>query len=110
MKANELRIDNYLHGGQVCVITERTVFFRDDKKYCYKYSADEVKPIPLTEKWLFKMPDWFRERIKDGFFNYYDGNDTKSIDIDYVHTAQNLYFALTGKELEFNGKDNPEKS
>lgn len=73
-----------------------------------------VTPIPLTEEWLLKTG--FK---KDGskylhggggrksliiweglyvfFFSDFSGHD--SIKITHVHQLQNLYFALTGKEL-----------
>ena len=88
-----------------------------------------VEPIPLTEEWLIKFGfDKRREQIfknhwKDKFyigFNYgryslyqvgdvhnhwylnHEFEKTKRITsiIRYVHQLQNLYFALTGKELE----------
>jgi hypothetical protein len=80
-----------------------------------------IQPIPITEEWLVKMG--FE---KDGN-NYYthigerfdlvvtwdtidkcfytelrplEGNSLQ-IDCEYIHQLQNLYFTLTGKELEF---------
>jgi len=76
-----------------------------------------VKPIPLTEEWLLKFGfekqiaddinyhfDWWEKgEFNEGFvwqhdkgfcFNFGYGHD-----LDYVHTLQNLYFALTGEEL-----------
>ena len=66
--------------------------------------SEMFEPLPLTEEWL----------IKFGFQNYGDmtiGNAYISLSInsdgfyfiltklEYVHQLQNLYFALTGKEL-----------
>lgn len=76
----------------------------------------DVEPIPLTEEWLERFGfenrnrDYFKgsfcvqyaDRIFDHnniFFFGYNGN---SIEIKYVHQLQNLYFALTGEELNQN--------
>jgi hypothetical protein len=69
--------------------------------------------IPLTEEWLLK----FGFAVTDGLFgNKYRKSidlytmkdksigfvfDDYCITIQYVHQLQNLYFALTGQELEF---------
>jgi hypothetical protein len=69
-------------------------------------------PIPLTEQWLITFK--FEQDGKDYFCNILRMvyNDKKNIFIAYpygypisplrclyVHQLQNLYFALTGKEL-----------
>lgn len=60
-----------------------------------------IEPIPITEDILLKFPRWFRYLIDDGYFNL---NETHKgyVDVKYLHTAQNLYFALTGEELTIN--------
>lgn len=84
----------------------------------------EVKPIPLTEEWLikcgFSVTDenyagkiyhivkvgqflnddlmlvlWLRGEREGMIFR-------KSMQIKHLHQLQNLYFALTGEELEIN--------
>lgn len=72
-----------------------------------------VLPIPITEEWLLKFgfkeysltPDCYFTDIFDsiyktneGFF-YSNYEPSGKIKIDFVHQLQNLYFALTGKEL-----------
>lgn len=85
------------------------------------------KPIPLTEEWLLKAGFEIRESLSykeyfigtnevthDWLFSLTWINDPERINainapffnngrhtIQYVHQLQNLYFALTGKELEF---------
>jgi len=69
-------------------------------------------PILLTEEWLKrgnyeKMPEydiwvhedgvWIYGNEQEGFFFDYVIKDRK---LEFVHTFQNLHFALTGKELE----------
>ena len=90
------------------------------------YTDDRVKPIPLTEDILLKCGakylgfidefedikeyclgngitiDWHVNLDECGVFynnsciSYYDDNNIK------LHQLQNLYFVLTGKELEVN--------
>lgn len=119
MKANELRIGNwYDDNGIFKQVTPNTIeeVWVAERTWC--------KPIPLTEEWLEKLGfeicgynqlSWrHTEHIKnfelDGinwadadypeyqFLNYNIGNDI--FRIHYVHQLQNLYFALTGEELE----------
>ena len=77
-----------------------------------RYFYEELEPIPLTEEWLLKFG--FKE---DGHYNsakrwmgifnqpliqcngYFTIPNYFSTEIKYVHTLQNLYFALTCEEL-----------
>jgi hypothetical protein len=155
MKANELRIGNYvgfgvIHTGlgqeksfahyTVNQITETCMFFVES--HAGEYFKD-VQPIPLTEEWLRKFgfkyqnrdvshgngkierfwskhwftggDNWWIEinlnpitKDSNGFFwlnwNIGGGNDfvhlPHSCELKYIHQLQNLYFALTGNELE----------
>jgi hypothetical protein len=112
MKANELRIENLVnryyekkYDFGSAVEWQPIVFQLDDFKLleCYDH-----KPIPLTEEWLLKFGFEKRESghfIKDGIVLYpirdlyFRGNLFIKADIKNVHQLQNLYFALTGKEL-----------
>jgi hypothetical protein len=81
-------------------------------------------PIPLTEEWLIKLGfgkddtnTYIHESLPSGTGVYFEsGNDWNFDDANicgdfdecihvklpqYVHQLQNLYFALTGKELSF---------
>jgi len=77
---------------------------------------EEIKLITLTEEWLFKFGF---EKHEDRYFhefdyvifyltnktyvlvsNYSDPRNDDAVRIEYVHQLQNLYFALTGQELE----------
>ena len=59
MKANELRIGNLVNTtdnkltGVTDIIVDKD--FKDSYFWCYGYNEDDVKPIPLTEKWLLKF-------------------------------------------------------
>lgn len=89
-------------------------------------AEDQIKPIPLTEEWLLKFG--FEKRIvpgSNGLFDFYNNilleysfeiscfwlsncyqNDHEILiqtqPLKYVHQLQNLYFCLTGKELEIS--------
>lgn len=111
MEAKELGIGNYVNLIAEGHENQPDTFKWDIEDYeFYQSKMDFIKPIPLTEEWVLKFrllynpedpgftPFWYREDFKihkrlDGFIY----NQTK---IYYVHQLQNLYFALTGEELE----------
>lgn len=77
--------------------------------------GEDALPIPLTEEWLIKFGfekigyEW---RLKQGW--HWISVDKNSFYIlgkqlgllENVHQLQNLYFALTGEELEIKGGNN----
>ena len=133
MKANELRIGNWINVGgelnQFSIADFCDIFDNGDKWF-----KDLFKPIPLTEEWLLKFGFEEIENLhthwksdKGFFLNGYiifmekiigviigEKSNSKFYDhsyqyrngigiikqIQYVHQLQNLYFALTGEELE----------
>jgi hypothetical protein len=122
MKANELRIGNWVYipqtktNEQIGVIEENGRFLT--KGYKTSYSSIECsRPIPLTEEWLLRFGfeddrDNLMVLRKDVFEFFFDKKDICGVnlyekwdgnflcgDIQYVHQLQNLYFALTGEEL-----------
>lgn len=118
MKANELRINNWVYEvdedfnrllvqigvGDLCDIE------------CSIDNEGDYEPIPLTAEWLEKF-GFENSSIKDKFytkntslaisivgnkFRFIQGNFVCQLilrELDYVHQLQNLYFALTGEEL-----------
>jgi len=116
MKATELRLGNLL----------RTTVTHIELKYDCERDFDQIEPIPLTEEWLVKLGlkcDYLKSySIKIGK-DYTEGQIIFSINFltkkmqitignggedcdwifltipDFVHSFQNLYFALTGEEL-----------
>ena len=122
MEAKEIRIGNYVNydnkDAQINI---------EDFAHIIKYDNQLINPIPLTEEWLLKfgfkietptnqfinefiincgeyvMGVCFNTFSSDNWFisirtSY--GNQPVTIQQKYVHQLQNLYFALTGKELE----------
>jgi len=105
MKASELRIGNFIHiHGKLIEIQKED--FNFDEKF--------MTSIIITEKWLFK----FGFKGTEGYYYdseigaiefYYEGEilvcdifDHRNENIKYIHQLQNIYFALTNKELRFN--------
>jgi hypothetical protein len=123
MKAAELRIGNLVLYKETEVIPIKC----HDIDWLERHAErPDMSPIPLTEEWLlrfgFEPEDDGNKRprfIKDGVFalnkngdvwywKYYGANGDKDYaEIKYVHQLQNLYFALTGIELELSLKESP---
>jgi hypothetical protein len=125
IKKTELRIGNYIDYERTTHVVTRLLahhvshdWYKSIGEDAYDTSYDSINPIPLTpeilEKCGFKRmsSDW---RWKGIFFIYYKANEevwecvieesyaSKAITtIKYLHQLQNLYFALTNKELIIN--------
>lgn len=114
--------------GRYCSNLFKSVFDSFPKHYSQLLTS--LKPIQLTEEWLdkfgferggydlievwhpdndrFSMVGYLDEENEDERYlgwNYnhngtIDECDSSRIEIKHVHQLQNLYFALTGKELE----------
>ena len=108
MKPQELRIGNYYLSYGV------------DLKQVERLTKDKIlidfHPVPLTEQWLKDFGfvkrnnvAWdYKEKLSNTFFPILTINvfsfdmitdDKYGTILKYVHSLQNLYFALTGKEL-----------
>lgn len=121
IKANELRIGNWVEMKTVLIgskweaIESELINMNDMGSGNGTYAS--YKPIPLTEEWLIKFGfdveinvdngDWYfkQSKVDVSFGLIKDDNGswelyTGSRKIKYVHQLQNLYFALTGEELE----------
>lgn len=124
VKANELRIGNYilLDGKPIKVIAGVIV----DMHYCEEIDGgdERYQPIPLTPEVLEKCgftvagdkeyggwitpfygvlkDDAFRIRINGmGTFYYSPDKYANPIYLHSLHQLQNWFFALTGEELEY---------
>jgi len=129
MKSNELRIGNYVnYEGDSCLFELddfKNIEF-DELSSCYE-------PIPLTEEWLLRFGfefdgeqingKYYKKEINysSGYRDYlsitdkgagylfmltsnYEKHSILPFEYKHVHQLQNLYFALTGKELEYEKK------
>ena len=126
MNYTELRIGNLVCRKDLISDEDRfeKIIFLSDKVttsgpfriVCF-YS--EIKPIPLSKKWLLKFGfyQWSKIEFSKEFkswslwvftdvnkFEIVHNEDRNcfnpDIQIKYVHQLQNLYFALTGEELK----------
>lgn len=122
MEAKELRIGNYVsrldlgtgipRKEQILELLLKRSVTTGPCRVIVLY--EDVKPIPLTEEWLLRMG--FEKsgstvyininRIEIGTiasgkrFYIQIGLENVTLPIKHVHQLQNLYFALTGCELE----------
>jgi hypothetical protein len=122
MKANDLRIGNWVkHNSEWCYRGEDVYDFQWNESDWYALGEctlflENIEPIPLTEEWFLRF-----EFEKDDFCSAYirytlnglviihdlknniflvDNFKNNLVYLKYVHQLQNLYFALTDKELE----------
>lgn len=120
MKANELRLGNLiLSHGLVCEVEKIEldgIIAQFKHTYIEMDYTRGLEGIPLTEEWLVKFgfeyyydnqysstQDYLIiEKTTDGYIKLSDGYYHDGVPIKYVHQLQNLYFALTGKELNYS--------
>lgn len=113
MKANELRIGNYVNNCDERLIVDDIDDIDIFSKQLGEIPLHAIQPILLTQEWLIdfkfevKSASVLRihsfikfgiviQQTKFGEFFY------KGTQLKYVHQLQNLYFALTGEELTLN--------
>jgi hypothetical protein len=128
MKASELRIGNLtkdqLTGELMSVVglsdTGDIIGYVINGENYPLPEGWQMVGIPLTEEWLLKfgfVPDKWnldfsfptnKDHVvsKDGENGWYYGFECylehlPAIELKYVHTLQNLYFVLTGEELNY---------
>ena len=114
MKAAELRIGNYVYTDNEYIIKS----YSPDGLFNILTKIENYKPIPLTEEWLLKfgfedLDTYLKLDFGKLSLVYYvdgeklylfidNGEECGSFHLKHiksVHQLQNLYFALTGKEL-----------
>ena len=120
MKANELRLMNYVYQEDEIVVVydiskNDNDWYRVNGLRCEENYVSAIKPIPLTEEWLLKFGF---KRYENGDANLgrcysspnvsllmWYGQDRADVSFwqgdgfKYVNQLQNIYFALTNKEL-----------
>ena len=122
MKQNEIRVGNCLIDPRAYDKELNKKFGVDDSPY-FKVTArdiqfaEEYKPIPLTEEILlkcrFKKKNGYKFVLHNSHFSlvmidsinredYAFSHYNLWVNLEHVHQLQNLYFALTGQELEVN--------
>lgn len=122
MKANELRINNYVYPFDDINYVDCKILFRDSILVSAKDLDDtsNLYPIPLTDEWILRFEE-FNETDKEGtpcFFNgdnimlfdrkgyfdaylhsEYNGNVFFATRLFYVHQLQNLYHSIEKQDL-----------
>jgi hypothetical protein len=126
MDCKELRIGNLIKWGDSIQVIEAIFNYNTELPtvMCNPLEAErylsEFEPIPLTEEWLKRLGLKYQFDSDTYEINFkYDCNKiivdlfTKHVCVDtglnsiyiehikFVHQLQNLYFALTGKELTY---------
>lgn len=117
MNAKELRLGNIIGRKFQCRLLENECDILDIIEIVKKSTFYDFYEIPLTEKWLKKFGFvGIKREIRNYEATYHISagdsiirfhlatmtclvNDC-AVECKYVHTLQNLYFALTGFELE----------
>lgn len=125
MKAEQLRVGNIvilngLRKEEDIIVQEirKTGVRHNDNPYTTPFEI--LKPMPLTEEWLIKFGFWRKPPFGMGKsigkhdsrielewlpidqcyqLEYFGIRYISDILIKHVHQLQNLYYALTGKEL-----------
>jgi len=125
IQINELRVGNIIQEGKVEQIDNSIdeVYYSGDGYYQSNYCCN-LNAILITEDWLLKFKfscDWtktYTKQIEKNTFELRFENTEKIMFLDvninyedtylefkhikYVHQLQNLYFALTGSELQLS--------
>jgi len=123
MKATELRIGNYVTHIEsldpmeivnIKKIGGMDIKYLNNKRIFDGYNYDEIDPVLLTEQWLkdfgfeqfsnykiynkgdFQIDKTAKEQDESGYWFFIN---SYPVNVVYVHQLQNLYFALTGREL-----------
>ena len=111
MKASELRIGNYV---KYLTLNGNSEILANGI-YLFELGELELDPILLTEEWLLQFGGicetggmyffdnvgilYYRRENEFSLMGYNYKKGQIYTTIKYVHELQNLYFALTGKEL-----------
>lgn len=107
IRASELRINNIVEADGIIQRVYRIwqngaeLVEQEDGDDDLDYHENDIHPIPLTEEWYNQMPEWFFKMISGGYMNM-SAIPNGYIDVKFVHTAQNLFFVLAGKELSLS--------
>ena len=113
MKVTELRINNWIQFRHT--ETPVRITLGDFVREYNDEHLEDYEPIPLTEEWLLKFGFEYSDLNGDSglwkippfqiYGKYNQFLYDYRLDVNYVHQLQNLYFALTGEELNQNKED-----
>lgn len=131
MNAKDLRVGNLVYLTNIGLHDQKIITFEhyDFDHIVHKKTFFRYDPIPLTEQWLIDL-GFEKQLLSDNSAHYYtlELNENKYCDLSicsgdkngfieatlfpyedwfrykYVHELQNLFFSITGRELELNYK------
>ncbi len=114
LQARDLRIGNYVSGMFEIEKIEGIYESFANTDGANHIPLRNLKPIPITEEWLLKLG--FERGENHHFITYKRGeielldnigqffrvyySKTHLMDIKYIHELQNLFYCITGNELE----------
>lgn len=119
LKSNELRIGNLVQKDGMIIRVEgilEPMGIINDSRNSMIWYCRELNGIPITEEWLFRFNfkkdhDWAKQlsaeykisgsvgiTVNNGVYSFWVTHDT-SITVKFIHTIQNVFFALKGEEL-----------
>lgn len=114
MKSNEIRTGNIVAVGNEIRMVETI-----------GTNCDSLSPVPLNAKWMRRLgfaigtakigksqvttwtndsPNLVIEQESNTHFYWNTSGLSVDVNLKYVHELQNLYFALTGNELEIQNE------
>jgi hypothetical protein len=117
IQSSELRMSNYVYSSDFVIKSYSPQgLFNLMKNIDDGYN--NINPIPLTEQWLIDFGfeniscgEWQKgyiildnEYTDKGIWNIVEDYQCLTIAVKHVHQLQNLYFALTNKELSYESK------
>lgn len=110
MKAQELRVGNIIENGTVIAVHRKYVCVENGDGTMYTVREEDIVPVETTEEILLRAGVQKTNCFKNGDIIVAVGmfdmpHARKRIsgflcEIKYLHQLQNLYFAITGEELQ----------
>jgi hypothetical protein len=114
METMEVRIGNWIKTNEEVFRPGEQTVSKIETLQINNYHKDFCEPIPLTEEWLLKFGFYLNTGKMFLPMNYNRGLCVDGIrvtlhdesgffflcNLEYVHSLQNLFFSLTGTELE----------
>lgn len=96
--------ENYLKSHEPIPLTLELLEYCgfSDKAYKNGYVGIDIKAGGMITDFVLTKPQVLGEFQKQFCWEYRAGNIPFFLKLEYLHQLQNLYFALTGEELEIN--------
>lgn len=111
IKITELRVGNIVYQKTLSAVEEKTIHPLDFGTKHYDGELDFM-PINLSAEWLVRLgfkiiyettfettENYFRIRKINNEYFWLNNDECPDIELKNIHQLQNLYFALTEKEL-----------